>query len=270
MALIACPNCGNKISDKAVKCVHCGYNFNEENVPEEKEVKHCTECGAVITDDMDICPSCGCPIEKENAEDVQKVEVTNVKIEMGKKQKKTIIALAAVAIVIIVCIFMYSSFTKQNTHTAYMDNYERCLNLMIKGAGEAEEAGGLIHDVWYNTIYEKKDYRTDPFTMTNYSFNEDFNYSLILLYADEEFQSSIESIKSNQKSVESLRKELMNPPEDCKEAYEALKTFYDAYSSLVNLVLNPTGNLQSYTSSFNEADSETAKAYKAATLYLED
>ena len=27
MAMITCPNCGGKISDKAKKCVHCGTVF---------------------------------------------------------------------------------------------------------------------------------------------------------------------------------------------------------------------------------------------------
>lgn len=31
MALINCPQCGKSISDKAVKCPHCGVTFNKEN-----------------------------------------------------------------------------------------------------------------------------------------------------------------------------------------------------------------------------------------------
>ena len=33
MAMIPCPGCGELISDKAKKCVHCGY----ELIPEEKD-----------------------------------------------------------------------------------------------------------------------------------------------------------------------------------------------------------------------------------------
>lgn len=40
MALIKCPECGGKVSDKADACIHCGYplrqkkkqNINEENI----------------------------------------------------------------------------------------------------------------------------------------------------------------------------------------------------------------------------------------------
>ena len=29
MALIQCPECGGKVSDKATACIHCGYPLNE-------------------------------------------------------------------------------------------------------------------------------------------------------------------------------------------------------------------------------------------------
>ena len=58
MAMTTCPNCGEQISDKAKKCVHCGAVL----IPEEK--KYCPDCGAELENGMDICPKCGCPIEK--------------------------------------------------------------------------------------------------------------------------------------------------------------------------------------------------------------
>lgn len=30
MALIKCPECGKKVSDKANACIHCGYPLNEQ------------------------------------------------------------------------------------------------------------------------------------------------------------------------------------------------------------------------------------------------
>ena len=32
MALIRCPECGEKISDKSDVCVHCGFPVNKKNV----------------------------------------------------------------------------------------------------------------------------------------------------------------------------------------------------------------------------------------------
>ncbi len=37
MALINCPECGKKISDKAQKCIHCGYELNSKNSRNDKQ-----------------------------------------------------------------------------------------------------------------------------------------------------------------------------------------------------------------------------------------
>lgn len=57
MAMIVCPHCGEQVSEKAKKCVHCGAIL----IPEEK--KHCTECGGELEEGMTECPNCGCPVE---------------------------------------------------------------------------------------------------------------------------------------------------------------------------------------------------------------
>ena len=64
-------------------------------------------------------------------------------------------------------------------------------------------------------------------------------------------------------------KELKNPSDDYKEAYDALKEFYDAYLELTNLAIEPSGNLGSYTETYNEADQEVAKCYKEVKMYLD-
>ena len=91
MAMMECPNCGEKVSDKAKKCVHCGAVL----IPEVK--KYCQECGTELETEAEIGPNCGCPVEdKEKTENVpQQVEVTGVKI--ARKSKK-IIAIAAVVL----------------------------------------------------------------------------------------------------------------------------------------------------------------------------
>ena len=97
MAMMECPNCGEQVSDKAKKCVHCGVIL----IPEEK--RYCQECGAELETEADVCPKCGCPVEnvKESETAPQQVEVTGVKI--AKKSKK-IIAIAAVVILMVALI----------------------------------------------------------------------------------------------------------------------------------------------------------------------
>lgn len=95
MAMIVCPNCGEQVSEKARKCVHCGAIL----IPEEK--KHCMECGAELEEGVTECPNCGCPVDdtlgQEADEKPQKVEVTGVKVT---KKLKTVIGIIVALLII--------------------------------------------------------------------------------------------------------------------------------------------------------------------------
>ena len=83
MAMILCPECGQEISDKAKKCIHCGKVMIEEVQPQ----KFCAECGKEIPIDAQECPFCGCPVEPEKPENVAVSQIN----EKVKKNKKSII-----------------------------------------------------------------------------------------------------------------------------------------------------------------------------------
>ena len=270
MALIECPSCGKQISDKATQCPSCGYK-NENQACYVKDLK-CEECGAVLKPDDIMCPICGCPVEKTVAEDqTQKVEVTGIKIASVDKKKRKVIMLTSILIlVLIIGAAIDVAISQKNSMLKYEENLSSATSEMIIGAATAEDVGGLIHDVWYNTIYEKSDSKTDKFTKREgiYSFNEDFNDSLFALMSDEDFNEKIEQIKDNQESVNDIMKKLVNPPNEYKEAYDKLQTLYDAYLELTNLAINPTGSLKSYTEKYNNADTAVVNAYQAMQRYI--
>ncbi len=260
MAIISCPNCGKQISDKALKCLHCGYKL----VAEEKKV--CAECGTELLEDAVECPVCGCPVNVETA-NPQQVEVTGVKI--SKKSKKIVIGVIAIIFIAAIAIVGVSQLNKQNAAKSYGENLELITYTMLSGASDAESCGNLIKQVWYNAIYEERDSETDPYTRPNGYFVSDFNEALQNLFSDESFTDQIESIEDNQSTVQSLMKEMRNPPDEYEDAYEALSELYDAYINLTNLVTSPSGSLQTFSNDFNDADSETANCYNAMSLYLE-
>lgn len=274
MAIINCPECGGPISEKATECIHCGKILKEEPVVERR----CKECGGVIFDNDIVCTHCGCPIE--DYKEPQKVEVTNVKLAVNKKKRNIIIAV--IAILVIGCVtgvLVKQQLDKKHAQEVvaiYKRNLNTAVTTMLSGAAKAETAGGLIHDVWYNAIYEKSDINTDKFTKEKskyYSesfFVDDFNTALGNLFMDSDFTNDIKEIKANQEEVQKFMKDLKNPPEEYQDAYDALKEFYDAYTRLVGCAVDPTGNLSSYTSDFNEADTNTMNCYKAVLLYTED
>lgn len=265
MALIKCPNCGTDVSDKAKQCPNCG-----EILQTQKVVKVCEECGYELDDNETICPKCGCPVPESEEQ------------KRTRKKKKIIIFVIAILVVIfaiiaIACVVNITNQKKAKEAAAsaeaarvqadndYASNLELASFTMLTGASTAEEAGTLIHDVWYDTIFDEHNADTSKYT----SGNSDFNDSLSELFSDEEFQDKISSIKSNQDTVKDLMQKLTNPPAEYEEAYDTLKNYYDAYLELTNLAISPTGSLQSYTDDFNEADSNVLKYYSAMDVYIE-
>lgn len=271
MAMMECPNCGEQVSDKAKKCVHCGAVL----IPEEK--RYCQECGAELEADTDVCPKCGCPVDdaKESETVPQQVEVTGVKI--AKKSKKTIaIAAVVVLIVALIAVAVVQGQKKKEAAEAakrmeeYSANLELVTYSMLSGAGDAETCGNLIKKVWYNAIYKEWDDSTDKYTRPNGYFVSDFNDALQNLYSDSSFSLQISGIEDNQDTVNSLMKKLKNPPDEYEDAYEAVTELYDAYLTLTNLATDPSGSLQTFSSNFNDADSEALKCFNAVKMYLED
>ena len=84
------------------------------------------------------------------------------------------------------------------------------------------------------------------------------------------YDSKVSSIEDNQDTVNALMKKLKNPPDEYKDAYDAVSDLYDAYISFTNCATDPSGSLQTYSSTVNDADTNTLNAYKALELYLDD
>lgn len=97
MALIKCPGCGNDVSDKAERCMQCGYelkistgtgnltgdvqsstmsgsgtltnsmNYGSGSLASTSSGQgRCAKCGAILSADQDFCPKCGNPRVKNN------------------------------------------------------------------------------------------------------------------------------------------------------------------------------------------------------------
>lgn len=275
MAMTTCPNCGEQISDKAKKCVHCGAVL----IPEEK--KYCPDCGAELEEGMESCPQCGCPIENDATSEAipQQVEVTGVKVS---KRSKKLIVIGIIAVILVAIsaavgvqvhkknVAAKAAAEVQKQSEEYGSNLSLAAYSMLSGASDAETCGNLIKQVWYNAIYKESDSKTDKYTKPDGYYVSDFNDALQNLFSDSSFSSQLADINDNKDTVNSLMKKLKNPPEDYKDAYDSLSKLYDAYISLTNLATDPNGSLQTYSQNFNDADSETLNCYNALKMYLEE
>lgn len=215
---------------------------------------NCPECGKQISDNAEKCVNCGCPISTN--------EGTN-----NKKAKKK----APIVLLIVLLIAIALSYFGLNQYKIY--SYQQSLNSIsyeiISSGAEVEECGNLIHDVWYNTIFEESSSETDKYTMKNGYFNDDFNDSLENLYNDNDFNNKISKIQSDQEEILNLMKEMKNPPSKHKEAYKALMKLYDEYNDFSELVIDPTGSLKTFTEDFNNKDESFVDSYDNMKMYIE-
>lgn len=286
MALIQCKNCGKEVSDKAIVCPGCGTQLVEEKAIEAENIVKtviCEECGSEMPMELETCTNCGCPLPKtkEPVEDAaQKVEVTAVNLQMKKSTKKYIVT-AAIAVIAIVALALLAVSIKNkkaadayaNNVAAYSANLEKASYTMLLSAAKAEEAGNLIKLVWNNSIHEVSDSKTNKYTKTKNGtgwFHSDFNDALGSLFSDKDFKSTVNQIETAQNEAANIMKSLKNPPEEYEDAYDAVKDYYEAYITLTNMVTNPNGSLQTYSSGFNNAVSEFMKCYNALDLYVDN
>ena len=172
MALINCPNCGKEVSDKAKACPNCEHKLIE-NVDEKKEsIIICDDCGFEIPLDNEACPNCGCPISTEGEANSnstpQKVEITSVNLPTVKKSAKKYVIASVLVLLLIIVGTVFGIAIKNNQaaklSAEYSENLKSTTSMILIGASEAETVANLIKSVWYNTIYEEWDSKTDKFT----------------------------------------------------------------------------------------------------------
>lgn len=247
MGLTNCPNCGKTISEKAILCPHCKSAIVNSNLTV------CEDCKKEYDATMAACPNCGCP---------------NSYVKRKKKKHKSIIV-SVIIFILLVVIALSIGVSQKVKELEYYTNMENVSYTMLDGAAKAETAGNLIKKVWNNAIYEKRDNETDPYTMKNGKFVDDFNDALSCLFANEDFSNSIYEIETNQSEVSELMKMLKNPPKKYEEAYSVLKSYYDNYLKMTNAVINPTGSLNTFSEDFNTYDSNTVDSYEKMKFYLE-
>ncbi|MBQ8325555.1 MAG: zinc ribbon domain-containing protein [Lachnospiraceae bacterium] len=268
MAMINCPECGQDISDKAAMCVHCGMVFGE--AWKNKVELRCEECGASLVETDNMCPKCGCPVENKTVEESimpQKIEVTSKK--MAKKTKIVILVVIITLVLGVAGGVGYKVYSDnkaeqeyQEAYNAYIDNLTSAKFLMVKGGSDAEALCNLTLRVWGNAIFQNRDEETDKYTRPDGSFVSDFNEAVANLYIDSDTQDIISNISSNQMSVKRLIKQLQNPPKGLEKCYDTVSDLYEAYKTLTDLAISPSGNYSGFSANKSDVVSDFMSAYE--------
>lgn len=230
MGLIKCPKCGEMVSDKAGKCLHCNADLYSP-----KQVT-CSDCGKDYEESLATCPSCGCPNP----------------IKVKKKKKKRLIGNIIAAIILLMMMMGDISKFRERKENKYYNNFANAVNLITNNSAEVAKTGELIAKTWYNAILQIQDEETDKYTMRGGEYVENFNEALENLWTDEDFISKGTEINNGKSEVIAAMKKVKNPPSKYKKANSELKEYYDIYLKLVNEVCYVSGSYDDYVNSVNE------------------
>lgn len=165
MAMIKCPECGQDVSDKAKKCVHCGKILIEE----KQDVKVCRDCGKENPIGASECVYCGCPFEEETVA----TERASTQTVQAGKSKKIIIPILIAAIVIVAGLIIYNIkvIKPKNTYNEAMEllekgKYDEAEKMLdsISGYKDVETIQEQIRyeSYAYSTINDLKNYLKNP------------------------------------------------------------------------------------------------------------
>ena len=259
----------------------------------------CPVCGQKFSKALNNCPNCGCPSSDIVArEETPKPNIKPVKKSRARsKSKAPVIAIIVVAIVTLAVAAFFiirkinndkddgkkqsGKKAEQSTQTTedssadeieeYKANYKEAFKKMCSGGAMAEDYCNLFKLVWHNSIYKKDDEETDKYTKDeDGNFYDDFNDALTRIWVEEDNYRLYKDIEESQSEVQTIMKSLVNPPEECKEAYDAIKELYDHFIALTNLVTDPGGyNLTNFSSAFIDADKGAANAIEKVKLYID-
>lgn len=166
--------------------------------------------------------------------------------------KKKLVILGIV-ILIIVCGVIGFVLISKNNKASYIEKLETTRLEMLDGGSKAESLCNLTNKVWYNAIYEKYDNETDEYTKDWTGFIVSFDEAIGNLYSDEDTINEVLKIQENQEEVKNLIKDLQNPPNGLDDCYDTILNMYDYYKNLTDLAISPTGSLEDYSDSKNDA-----------------
>ena len=101
---------------------------------------------------------------------------------------KIVLAVVAVTALAAMCIFAVKD-AQQRKAAAYQEELKQVAERIQGYAEDAYDMAAVQASVWRNSIYQERDASTDPYTMEDGVFLEDFNDALGKLYGDSDFQS---------------------------------------------------------------------------------
>lgn len=175
----------------------------------------------------------------------------------GKKRLINIIVLIAIIILLFsagVIVKNYYDIKQEEKMKQSIEKYKKDAYLfnfeVLSSLADIEKVGNDINSYWFDYIYE------DKYSSVNDAVGK----------ALEKNEELIDKIDSEKEKIEEYYEFLQKVPDvnnkELSEIYKAINDLYSDYCKFYNVVINPTGNYQSFHYDFTQLDSSGVKKYR--------
>lgn len=212
----------------------------------------CPECGKEVSDQSKKCQYCGYPFKKNN-----------------KKIAVLVCGVAILGVIGVSSAYYLQVKDKEKAERQGVLQYNDYVNeineyLYIVDRGE-EFALNYLEDtreVWYNSIYEEDDYKTDEYTKNSSGkFYDDFNTALLYWYSSDDAESEEGDISEAVSLANTKFEGLKVVPLELENIYEKVLAIHTSFSDLTDFSLNPEGSYTSFVESAQNKKDSFKTAY---------
>lgn len=250
-----CPKCQALIGEGQTFCPECGTSFK----------KLCPNCKSELRDGQSFCPECGQKVEAHlDSNENPAISRFNSAVKKRKRKSKVLPVMLTIILIIVGIggYFTYSSIQSKNREEkikAYLDDAKSFYNAILSSGSDMENIGNAIKSAW-NEYINSGSYGT--------YYNGEYIYSVdsAVKAAQNEQSGKISSVRSGDSSIASMYKSLLTIPEtenqELQEIKDTVKEVYDAYKSMYDYVITPSGNYTYWLAAVMTADSKLVSAIK--------
>ena len=188
------------------------------------------------------------------------------------KKLKWGIAIGAVTIIVVVVAALSVKAANSRKEEAALEALNKVYSDAITGGIACEDAGNMIKKVWNNAIFKNEDPDTDIYTryLNGAGGFMNFNDALSEYFLNGDYTEKVGTARAYEGYIKDGMKELDKVPKALSEHYAAAKDVRSAYKRLLNVVDDPSGNLEAFSNSFQDADTNLADACDELKYLLED
>ena len=241
-----CPNCQTLLGEKQMFCHECGASYK----------KVCTNCKAELSDGQTFCTVCGHRIGNETSEPINE-SILQFNAELGKakkKKKKWPIIAAICSVLAIIAVIVSVNVIREKKTEEYIQSAEQFSKVVLESGTEIETVGNAIQTAWgkyVNSIY-------GAYYNGKYLSSVDDAVDA----AQAEQSKRISEAKSAKSKIDSLYKKLKTVPDKnndkLNDIKDAVEDVYEAYEEMYDVIINVSGNYNTYKSAFGRVDKNLA------------